>query len=132
MANAVIKRCIPEQVTRHGAVIMLNSNDPVVSGALTFGVYEKPETAFLLSVFRPGMTFLDVGANLGYYTALAITRLGKEGKIIALEPDVENFGFLQKTVRANLKVQSKLNGTANFPMIRSRNRCPDYGSIWFR
>src|SRR5580704_1223481 len=86
IANAVIRRCIPRQVTRHGAVIVLNPNDPVVSGALTFGVYEKPETAFLLSVLRPGMTFLDVGANLGYYTALAIARVGKQGKIVALEP----------------------------------------------
>lgn len=101
MANAVIRLCIPAQVTRHGAVIVLNQNDPVVSGALTFGVYEKPETTFLLNVFKSGMTFLDVGANLGYYTALAITRVGKQGKIIALEPDVENYSFLQKTVRAN-------------------------------
>lgn len=101
MANAVIRLCIPKQVARHGAIIVLNPNDPVVSGALTFGVYEKPETAFLLSVFRSGMTFLDVGANLGYYTALAIARVGKQGKIVALEPDVENFGFLKKTVQAN-------------------------------
>jgi FkbM family methyltransferase len=84
-----------------GAVIILNPADPVVSGALTFGVYEKPETDFLRSVFRPGMTFLDVGANLGYYTALAIVHIGKDGKIIALEPDAENFSFLQRTVRAN-------------------------------
>ena len=101
MANAVIRRCIPERLTVHGAVIILNPKDPVVSGALTFGVYEKPETKFLLSVFRPGMTFLDVGANLGYYTALAIAHIGKEGKIIALEPDNENFSYLQRTIRAN-------------------------------
>jgi FkbM family methyltransferase len=101
MANAVIRQCIPERLTVDGAVIILNPNDTVVSGALTFGVYEKPETNFLRSVFRPGMTFLDVGANLGYYTALAIVHLGREGKIIALEPDTENFSFLQKTIRAN-------------------------------
>jgi FkbM family methyltransferase len=101
MANAVIRQLIPERLTRNGAVIVLNPRDPVVSGALTLGVYEKPETEFLLSVFRPGMTFLDVGANLGYYTALAIVHIGKEGKIIALEPDNENFSFLQKTIRAN-------------------------------
>jgi FkbM family methyltransferase len=101
MANAIIRRCIPERLTRHGAVIVLNPNDPVVSGALTFDVYEKPETSFLLAVFRPGMTFLDVGANIGYYTALAIAHIGNKGKIIALEPDNDNFEFLSRTVRAN-------------------------------
>jgi FkbM family methyltransferase len=99
--NSLIRKCIPEQVTRHGAVIVLNPNDPVVCGALTFGVYEAAETDFLLNVFRPGMTFVDVGANIGYYTALAIDRIGVSGRIIAIEPEPENFEYLNRTVRAN-------------------------------
>lgn len=101
LANAVIRRIIPSCLNSNGAVVVLNPNDPVVSGALTLGVYEKPETKFFSVVCRPGMTFLDIGANVGYYTALAIARIGKDGRIIALEPDQENFGFLQQTVAAN-------------------------------
>lgn len=101
MANTVLKWCIPERLTRGGTVLVLNRRDPVVCGAITFGVYETAETKFLRSVFRPGMTFVDVGANIGYYTALAIGRIGQRGKIVALEPDTENFGFLEQTVRAN-------------------------------
>jgi len=100
LANAAIRHLIPPQLRVNGSTVVLNPNDPVVSGALTAGVYEKPETAFFLEACQPGMTFLDVGANVGYYTALAIPRLGM-GRIIALEPDPESFRYLQQTVAAN-------------------------------
>jgi len=101
VANAIIRRCIPDRMEQDGAVIVLNPNDPVVSGALALGVYEKPETKFFCKVCRAGMTFLDVGANIGYYSALAMVRIGAAGKVIALEPDPENFRYLQATVAAN-------------------------------
>ncbi len=100
LANAVIRKLIPSQLKVHGSIVVLNPRDPVVSGALTLGVYEKAETSYFRSVCKPGMIFLDIGANLGYYTALALPVVGS-GRIIALEPDPENFHFLQKTVAAN-------------------------------
>lgn len=100
-ANAFIRRIVPERLTRHGAVIVLNPGDPVISGALTLGVYEKPETNLLRGLFRSGMIFVDIGANIGYYTALAMGPLGPQGRIVAIEPDTENFGYLQRTVAAN-------------------------------
>ena len=80
---------------------MLNSRDPVVSGALTLRVYERRETQFFLSSCAPGMTFLDVGANIGYYTALAIPLIGVSGQVVALEPDPECYALLLATVAAN-------------------------------
>jgi len=80
---------------------VLNPDDPVVSGALNFGVYEKAETKFFRTKCQPGMTFLDVGANIGYYTALAIHAAGPSGKIIALEPDPDSFKYLEQTIAAN-------------------------------
>jgi FkbM family methyltransferase len=100
LANGIIRRLLPERLKIAGAIVVLNPKDPVVSGALTFGVYEKPETKFFTAVCKNGMTFLDVGANIGYYSGLAIARVGP-GKVIALEPDPENFGYLQRTVEAN-------------------------------
>jgi FkbM family methyltransferase len=100
-ANFVLRSSLPEKVVRHGATIVLNPADPVVSGALRLGTYEKAETAFFLSHCRPGMTFLDIGANYGYYTALFLTRSGPGSRVIALEPDLQNFEFLQRTVVAN-------------------------------
>jgi FkbM family methyltransferase len=47
------------------------------------------------------MTFLDIGANVGYYTALATHAVGPRGQVIALEPDPESFRYLNRTVTAN-------------------------------
>jgi FkbM family methyltransferase len=101
LANASIRCVVPSLLERHGVKIALNPLDPVISGALTLNVYEQAETKFFLSTCKPGMTFLDIGANVGYYTALALSRMRGSGRIVALEPDPENYRFLQKTIAAN-------------------------------
>ena len=101
LTNWTIRRLLPKQVEIHGATVVLNPTDPVVSGALHFGVYEKAETLFFRSTCRDGMTFLDVGANLGYYTALAARAVGPNGRVLAVEPDPDSFGYLEQTIAAN-------------------------------
>ena len=39
------------------------------------GSYEQPQTSHLLAYLKPGMTFVDVGANVGYYTAMAASKI---------------------------------------------------------
>lgn len=99
LANKAICSLIPAQIKVHGATVVLNLRDPVVCGALTLRVYENDEIHFFLSHFRAGMVFLDVGANVGLYTALAISR--EAGSVLAIEPHPETFAFLEKTVAAN-------------------------------
>src|SRR5258706_10762753 len=101
LSNALIRAALPSQIRRDGAIVILNPNDPVVSGALALRVYENTETRFFMNVCKPGMTFLDVGANIGIYTALALPRIGATGRVVALEPDRESFEYLRKTVTAN-------------------------------
>jgi FkbM family methyltransferase len=50
------------------------------------GAYEREETALVGGWLRLGMTFLDVGANVGYYTLLGARRVGAAGRVIAVEP----------------------------------------------
>ena len=101
LANAVLFSIIPSQLSISEGIVMLNTNDPVVSGALTLGVYEKLETELLRDLLRPGMTVIDIGANVGYYTLIACSHVGDAGRVIAFEPDPENFSFLEQTVSAN-------------------------------
>jgi len=101
VADAVLRALTPAVIESHGARIHLNPRDPVVSGALALRVYEKTETRFFLRTLRPGMIFLDIGANIGYYSALALARVGREGRVIAVEPDPEAFGYLRRTAAAN-------------------------------
>ena len=99
--NAVIRMLIPESVRYGNIKVMLNPKDPVVSGALAFHQYEPDELAFVAANLRPGMTILDVGANIGLYTALFADAAQSHGMVIALEPDPENFFFLERTIAAN-------------------------------
>jgi FkbM family methyltransferase len=118
LANRVIRSVIPPRLNVRGATVVLNPEDPVVSGALTFRVYERAETKFFCSVRKPGMTFLDIGANVGYYTALALAHIGN-GTVIAMEPDPDNFRYLQQTIDANhgrhtIAVQKAAGSEAGF------------------
>jgi FkbM family methyltransferase len=63
--------------------------------------YEPGETALLRQLLRPGQTFLDVGANIGYFTTLAARLVGPGGRVLAVEPEPHNFDLLSGNVRAN-------------------------------
>lgn len=63
--------------------------------------YEPIETSFLKTILRPGMVFVDVGANIGYYTTLAAKIVGSSGRVIAFEPDSHNYDLLKRNVRHN-------------------------------
>jgi len=53
------------------------------------GEWEEPTTTFLRSVARPGWTFLDVGANAGYFSLLARDLGGPTSTVHAFEPNPE-------------------------------------------
>ena len=65
-----------------------------------FGSYEQPQTSQILSHLSPGMTFVDVGANVGYYTAMASSIVGG-GRVIAYEPNPWAFDRLNAWIAAN-------------------------------
>jgi len=100
-ANAAIRASLPEHVRVGEAIVWLNPNDPVVSGALAFGVYERGEIAFFRSRFGADMTLVDVGANVGLYSALALSTPGFRGRVLAIEPHAESRVYLQKTIQSN-------------------------------
>ena len=100
-ANGLLLRMIPAEVHVHGVTVVLNPADPVVSSALALGVYESFEAELIARLVRPGTRALDIGANVGYYTALLAQAVGPDGHVTAFEPEPGNFGVLNRTVRAN-------------------------------
>jgi len=75
-ANAAIKTLLPKTVTVGEAIVWINPNDPVVSGALAFRVFERDEISFFSSHFSRDMTLIDAGANVGLYTGIALSTKG--------------------------------------------------------
>jgi FkbM family methyltransferase len=64
------------------------------------GCYEQRETSRLVRHLRPGMTFVDVGANVGYYTAMASSIVGA-GRVISYEPNPYAYQWLKEWARVN-------------------------------
>ena len=100
-ANGLLLRMIPQSVEINGVTVVLNPADPVVSSALALGVYESFEAELIARLVQPGSYVLDIGANVGYYTALLARAVGPDGSVTAFEPEPGNFGVLGQTVRAN-------------------------------
>jgi FkbM family methyltransferase len=79
--------------------LFADTADGAVTPGLRSGEYEPHLTAIFGRYCLPGMTVVDVGANLGYYSLLAAHHVGPEGKVIALEPSSENCRLLLTSVR---------------------------------
>ena len=63
---------------------------------------EWDELRYLHRKLRPGDVFIDVGANIGYYTLLASQRVGASGKVFAIEA---NSGTYAKLLRNIITIQ---------------------------
>lgn len=75
--------------------------DEAIQRWIYMGAFEPHETSIVRGWLRPGMTFLDVGANVGYFSLLAASLVGKTGRVYAVEPSPYAHRRLEDTVRAN-------------------------------
>jgi len=65
------------------------------------GFFEEAECRFVRQFLTPGMTFFDIGANLGQYTLLAAQQVGESGQVHSFEPSGRLFAELIHNVRLN-------------------------------
>ncbi|AFY80054.1 FkbM family methyltransferase [Oscillatoria acuminata] len=92
----------------------------VTSVLLAEGDWFEKEMEFWRNSIKPGMTVIDVGANIGVYTFSAAQRVGPQGRVIAIEPFSCCIHCLQETIKINQLNQVKIcagaasdnNGTA--------------------
>jgi FkbM family methyltransferase len=67
-----------------------------------FGVYEFAVSQLVREYLAPGDVFVDVGANIGYYSVIAAAVVGNSGAVYAFEPSAR--------IRARLERNMELNG----------------------
>jgi len=86
----------------NGYKMYLLKDDPGLSRVLAkHGIWERATTAIVMKMIRPGMTVIDVGANLGYYALLESRLVGPKGKVYAIEPVAQNYEVLVKNIELN-------------------------------
>jgi len=66
------------------------------------GAFQELQTIeWFRSVVKPGMTVLDVGANVGQMTLELAELVGPRGRVLSIEPGAGNLEVLEIHVRAN-------------------------------
>ena len=81
------------------AVLMVRRGMHGATQNIYCGLADFEEMSFLLHLLRPGDLFVDVGANVGSYTALASAVCG--ARTIAFEPNPATWPDLQANIAAN-------------------------------
>ena len=66
-----------------------------------FGVWEPAITAFIRGILAPGDKFVDIGANIGYYTCLAARLVGPSGAVYAIEASSSTYELLLENLNLN-------------------------------
>jgi FkbM family methyltransferase len=65
------------------------------------GSYERYTRKLFEDALAPGMSVVDLGAHIGYYTLLAADAIGSTGRVYAFECDPDNARFLSHNVTLN-------------------------------
>jgi FkbM family methyltransferase len=73
----------------------------VTSVLLAEGDWFEAEMEFWRQQIQPGMTVIDVGANVGVYTFSASRQVGPSGRVLAVEPFSSCVRCLEETRRVN-------------------------------
>jgi FkbM family methyltransferase len=71
-------------------------------------LYDRTEMAVLREHLKPGHTFVDAGANVGFYSLMASKLVGNSGRIISVEADPFNASRLAANIQlsqaANVRI----------------------------
>jgi FkbM family methyltransferase len=89
------------RVKRRGLWWSLNPADHAHAGLYWMGAKYTWEIHHLHRLLSPGCVVLDVGANYGYCAITLAAALKKQCRVLAVEPDAENFARLTRHVEWN-------------------------------
>jgi FkbM family methyltransferase len=87
--------------TVFGAVVHCNARDFVQRRIRFFEIFEHNLTYYTINKLREGDIYLDIGANIGYFSLLASRCVGSSGRVIAVEADPVTFTSLKKNLELN-------------------------------
>lgn len=91
--------------TQYGFLYKADLSDWLGQYVYLTGCYEPSTARVIAGLLKPGDTFIDVGANSGFFTLLASRCVGHNGHVMAFEP--------VPSMRSRMQINLSLNGTSN-------------------
>jgi FkbM family methyltransferase len=126
-----LKTSLPKTAILQAADLMKMENRPLyyrfhatlteISEVMFNTLYDRDFT------FKKGDVVVDAGARIGTFTAKVSAAVGEKGRIIAMEPEPDNYACLLKNIRANrldnvIPVRKMLwSGQRQMPLYLSGN-----------
>jgi FkbM family methyltransferase len=108
-----------------GARVTVSLNDRI-GKMMWAGCYERELLAILRHVLVSGTTFVDVGAQVGYFSIAGAALVGSSGAVYSFEPDLECFSRLSRNAQAFPWVRLHNAALADFTGQTAFYRTPRY------
>jgi FkbM family methyltransferase len=84
----------------HGVKLELDPNE-YIDSSLYQDSFEPDTIKAFKKIIRPGIQFIDIGANIGFFSLLVAKHAGKNGKVVAFEPTRYGFDKTSKNLALN-------------------------------
>ena len=81
-----------------GRQMYVDLRSTIGQGLFATGTFDIEAIKPALDALEPGATFIDIGANVGFYSILALDKVGPSGKVYCFEIDPRPIGVLKKTI----------------------------------
>jgi FkbM family methyltransferase len=94
--------------TRCGLHYELDLSEGIDLAVYLFGVFEPATRDALAKYVKPGMTVLDIGANIGSHTLHLASRVGVAGRVYAFEPTAFAYAKLLRNLSLNPVLESRV------------------------
>ncbi len=84
-----------------GGQIYLDVEHSPMMRARAEGRYETAKVAVIQRFLRPGMSFVDVGANMGDFSLIAAKTMNDRGRVLSFEPSPDNCKWIRRSIEMN-------------------------------
>jgi FkbM family methyltransferase len=102
VVEAALAKLFGDVAEADGHLLEIEPRDRSIGARLRrTGRWDPCEKILYERELRPGMTVIDAGANVGYFSLLFARLVGPTGRVYAFEPDPGNFGLLQRNIERN-------------------------------
>ncbi|PIP91651.1 MAG: hypothetical protein COW01_01610 [Bdellovibrionales bacterium CG12_big_fil_rev_8_21_14_0_65_38_15] len=100
-----------------GQTINVNPTEVVGRSIEVLGVYELAQTEILRRSLKFAKSFIDIGANIGYFTLAALGSKNFDGKILSFEPHPS----VIERLKENVRLQNKNNNVEIYDFALSES-----------